>query len=128
MKRKRAKPKSIKKTSKRGTVRTAYNSGGEAAAFAAGAELDIKQARIRRWIRMWTRREAPATKEPVEPKAKRVINAGLFQEGDTVCITWNTDLVARVVKKGPEQSEIKFANGNVRTIATEHLARFKELN
>jgi hypothetical protein len=109
-----------KKNSKRGQVRAVYEKSGEAKAIEKGGELGVRPPKVRRWIRIWTR-DKPRAPEPERQKRRRK-KAGRVEEGDMVCMTWNADLVAKLVEKGPEQSVIKFANGNTRVVVNEWMA------
>jgi hypothetical protein len=96
---------------------------GEEAALKFGAEIGMQPARIKRLIRVFTG-QAPIKQKPstvevtVEP-----VRFGRFKP--QVYLFGDKTLVARYVAKGPEQSEVKFPNGNVQTVDNDWLTPFE---
>lgn len=113
-------------TSLRGQVRTAFQTGGETAALTRGEELGVKPGRLRRWIRKFSG-ERPSQRRTVDgyvpptgaPDPLRPLR------GNEVYLFKDPAIVAYLIKEGPYQSEVKFPNGNVRTVSNGWFTKIK---
>lgn len=111
--------------SKRGKVRAAFDKKGEAEAFKIGALHGVRESKVRRWIKLWTGVIQPSRKSPAAAafeevkKRRRTGDPSPAEAGDKVALTWNLDWVGRLIGRGPEQSVIKFPNGNERTVSND---------
>jgi hypothetical protein len=104
--------------SKRGQVKARYASGGEEAAALLGAELGVKESRLKRWFRLWSGAAKAPTKDDTDIAAlrRRPVRPG----PDRVYLTWKDPCHGgTVVKRGPEQSEVKWDNGNVIVVSND---------
>lgn len=111
--------------SKRGRVRAAFDKKGEAAAFKMGTECGVRESRVRRWIKLWTGKVTPAQKRPAAEAFKEVAKRRRTGDptpaaaGDAVALTWDLDLTGKLIQRGPEQSLVKFTNGNERVVSND---------
>lgn len=133
---KKIRPKSVTKTlrklSKRAQVQAAFEDGGRQAALDKAKELRVRPSRIQKWLRRWGDGRVPVvTPRPGKVMRIRPGQSASIKENDFVCMDWDhppkPHQIAKVIKKGPEQSEVKFANGNVRVVVNTWMVPIGEL-
>lgn len=94
----------------RGQVKVAFVEGGEEAAHKVATKLGVKPGRFKRWIKLFS--------GVTEPKAKRATQVAraprsVDRQGlGRFYIFGDPTQQGHIVVKGPEQSEVKFDNGN----------------
>jgi hypothetical protein len=91
--------------SKRGQVRTAFESGGEAAAIKVGATIGIPENKVKRWIRKFL-----APKPNMRTTSKQKVFVKGFPEE-----------LGIVVEDGPEQCIVLWEDGVTRCEVVRHL-------
>jgi hypothetical protein len=127
----------IKKGSKRGQIRLAFEDGGEKKAYAVGKKLGLRESRVTRWIKIFKFGRPSTTKkeeqEEPEPKRQRAAVSSSQSEqrpmleptplkdlkvGQWICTTYNPALRVRLIGVGEQQCVYKNANGREITIRT----------
>lgn len=96
--------------SKRGRVRTCFQTKGEEAAISLGASLGVAASRIRRWVKKWTPRAT--TDMSIAPVIKPTKKGLVYLKSMPDCF-------GKVTKKGKTESEVTWLNGNVTTVQNE---------
>jgi hypothetical protein len=120
--------------SKRGRVRAVYDKRGEAAALKVARELQIRDSKFHRWVRIWSGKLAVTKPASAKNKTlsgfeeiKRRRRSGeptAFEVGDKVQLVFDLDLpVATCIGKGPEQSVIKWPTGVERNVSNDWLCK-----
>lgn len=118
-----------KKGSRKAQVHAAYDAKGAPAAIALGAKLELAPGTVKAWISAWSKEKAPTKPKAQDFKEKASrMGIGIIEgppiktskdrplpEG-TKRVCWHTDRNVRATVKelGPQQSTIKWDNGNVR--------------
>jgi hypothetical protein len=93
--------------SRKATVYTKYCTEGYDAAVNCGFELKLAANTVKSWINVWSKangKDAPA------PPAKKL---GRMVSKSAVTVKWWPEREAYLIEKGPEQSEIRWADTGV---------------
>lgn len=106
-----------KPDSKRGRVRTHFREHGEEAALAFGQEQGIKPARLKRWFKMWA--DKPATPARGEPPIKVKAGSKVYAGKARIYLFDDTDKQGTLIDQGPQQSVIRWDNGNEQIVAND---------
>lgn len=124
--------------SRKAQVYAVYHAKGAEAAYALGAKLELSTGTVRSWVTLWSRERPPTKSGAIKAAAKqagmRVVDIPLKNAdmrglptpekesndnplpAGTKRVCWHTDrsLRATVKEAGPQQSTIKWDNGNIR--------------
>lgn len=101
--------------SRKATIRREYDENGDKAAFAMAAELGLATGTVKSWIGTWKKGGVPAPKQQekratASPKDKYAITVGGNRRD--VHVQGHPDWRGVILESGPEQSLIKWSNGN----------------
>lgn len=100
--------------SRKATIRREYDEQGSEAAFTMAAELGLAAGTVKSWIGTWRKggepAPKPAKKVTTSSKDKTAITVG--DNRRDVHVQGHPDWRGVVLESGPEQSLIKWSNGN----------------
>ena len=99
--------------SRKATVRREYDENGATAAIAKGAELGLAGGTVKSWIGGWKKVAIPTKMAGVvNPKHPTKLDKVLSTTRRPIFLKGHPDWKGVVVEAGPEQSLVRWANGN----------------
>jgi hypothetical protein len=108
------------------TVYAAFESGGEAAALAAGQPLGLAAGTLRSWIRVWGREASGEAPAKAGSRAPGELKAGTIAPKGNIKVVW-TARPARLIEEGPQQSEIKWLDtGSTQCLPNDQWIKIKK--
>lgn len=122
------------KSSARKLVEDAYKEKGQEAAIAVGAANKVKSSRVTRWIKKLnggggkSKRSEPAPHSVPNSgeSPKRIVEKHSLQEdghNTRWIVGFGRKFKCQLVKEGPDQSEVRFPNGNMRFVISSWLKK-----